>query len=68
MRHFEIKYFNVTDLFGQNEVKIQYCSINEMISNYMTKPIVSAKFKLFRDMIMNLSGKHHIIRHQECAV
>ena len=36
-----------------------------MITAYMTKPLVGAKFKLFRDLIMNLSGKYYRIGQQE---
>ena len=32
-----------------------------MIADYNTKPLVGAKFTTFRDLIMNLSDKHHII-------
>jgi hypothetical protein len=66
-RHFDIKYFYVTDLVGRNEVKIEYCSTDEMLADYMTKPLVGGKFKLFRDRIMNLYGKHHRIEQQECV-
>jgi hypothetical protein len=33
----------------------------------MTKPLTGGKFKLFRERIMNLSGKHHRIEQQECV-
>ena len=66
-RHFDIKYFYVTDLIGRDEVKVEYCSTNDMLADYMTKPLVGSKFKLFRDHIMNLSGKHHRIEQQECV-
>jgi hypothetical protein len=66
-RHFDIKYFYVTDLVGRKEVTIEYCPTDEMIADYMTKPLVGSKFKLFRDLIMNLSGKHHRIAQQECV-
>jgi hypothetical protein len=66
-RHFDIKHFYVTDLVGRDEVKIEYCSTDEMIADYNTKPLVGGKFKLFRDLIMNLSGKHHRIKQQECV-
>jgi hypothetical protein len=56
-----------TDLVGCNEVKIEYCSTDEMIADYNTKPVVGSKFALFRDRIMNLSGKHHRIGQQECV-
>ena len=60
-RHFDIKYFYVTDLVGRKEVKIEYCNTEEMIGDYNTKPVVGLKFVLFRDRIMNLSNKHHRI-------
>jgi hypothetical protein len=42
-------------------------SENQMIAGYMIKPFVGGKFKLFQDLIMNLSGKHHRIAQQECV-
>ena len=36
-----------------------------MVAYYTTKPLVGVKLNLFRDLIMNLSGKHHHIRQQE---
>ena len=66
-RHFDIRYFYVTDLIGRNEVQVEYCPTDEMIADYNTKPLLGSKFKLFRDRIMNLSGKHHRIGQQECV-
>jgi hypothetical protein len=66
-RHFDIKSFYVTDLVDRKELKIEYCSTEAMIADYMTKPLTGGKFKLFRDRIMNLSGKHHRIEQQECV-
>ena len=66
-RHFDIKYFCVTDLVSRIEVNIEYSPKDEMIAGYMTKPIVGGKFKSFRVLIMNLSGKHHRILQQYFA-
>jgi hypothetical protein len=66
-RHFDIKYFYVTYLVGRNVVQIEYCSTDEMIADYNTKPVIGRKFTLFRDRLMNLSGKHHRIKQQECV-
>jgi hypothetical protein len=65
--HFDIKYFYVTDLVGRNEVKIEYCSTDEMIADYNTKPVVGRKFALFCNRMMNLSAKHHRIEQQKCV-
>ncbi|KAI2506113.1 Reverse transcriptase (RNA-dependent DNA polymerase) [Fragilaria crotonensis] len=51
-RHFHIKYFYITDLIQRNEVTIEYCPTDAMIADYMTKPLVGAKFVHFRASIM----------------
>ena len=55
-RHFDIKYFYVTDLISRDEVKVIYCPTDNMVADYMSKPLVGRKFKKFRDIIMNLEG------------
>ena len=52
-RHFNIKYFYITDLIARGEVMIKYCPTDLMIADYMTKPLTGAKFKKFRKLIMN---------------
>ena len=54
-RHFNIKYFYITDLIQRNEVQIEYCPTDAMIADYMTKPLVGAKFFHFREQIMHTS-------------
>ena len=66
-RHFDIKLFYITDLINRGEVDVRYCPTDEMIADYMSKPLVGTKFRIFRDLIMNLSGKHHRIGQQECV-
>ena len=65
--HLSINYFYVTELVGWNEVNIGYFPTDGMISNYMIKPLFGGKCKLLRDMIMNLSSKHHCIGQKECV-
>jgi hypothetical protein len=45
---FDIKYFYVPDLISRDEVEIEYCSTDEMLADYSTKPEVGRKFSLFR--------------------
>jgi hypothetical protein len=49
------------------EAKVEYCSTDEMLADYMTKPLVGGKLRLFQDLIMNLNDKHHRIAQQECV-
>jgi hypothetical protein len=53
-RHFNIKYFYITDLIQRGEVQIEYCPTDDMLADYMTKPLTGVKFKQFRNKIMNL--------------
>jgi hypothetical protein len=52
-RHFNIKYFYITDLIQRNDIQIEYCPTEEMVADYMTKPLVGAKFESLRNIIMN---------------
>ena len=65
-RHFDIKLFYITDLISRDEVEVRYCPTNDMIADYISKPLVGAKFEKFRDLIMNLSNKHPV-GQQECV-
>ena len=64
-RHFNIKYFFITDLIKRGEVSIEYCPTDAMLSDYMTKPLLGEKFKFFRKALMNLPEQP--IGQQECV-
>ena len=55
-RHFHIKFFYIADLINRNEIQTKYCPTEDMIADYMTKPLVDVKFEHFRKLIMNLSN------------
>ena len=38
--HFDITYFYVTDLIARDEVTVKYCPTDDMIADYMSKPVV----------------------------
>ena len=52
-RHFDIKYFYITDLINRNEVSIEYCSSNDMLADFHTKPLIGERIKFMRNKIMN---------------
>ena len=66
-RHYDIKLFYIKHLIARKEVKVVYCPTDDMLADYMSKPIVGKKFKVFRDLIMNLSDKYHRIGQQKCV-
>ena len=53
-RHFNIRYFFVTDRIANKEVQVEYCPTKEMIADFFTKPLQGSNFKKFRDFIMNV--------------
>jgi hypothetical protein len=51
-RHFNIKYFYVTDLIQQKELRLEYCPTDNMLADYFTKPLTGTKFMGFRNQLM----------------
>jgi len=41
-RHFDIKYFYISDLIKRKEIEIKYCPTGSMWADYMTKPLVGS--------------------------
>jgi hypothetical protein len=56
-RHFNIKYFFITDLIERKEVTTKYCPTDHMIGDYNTKPLIGKKFDLFWNEIMGHNYK-----------
>ena len=52
-RHFDIKYFYVTDLIERKEVEIKFCPSDLMLADFMTKPLIGDQFLKMRKEIMN---------------
>ena len=52
-KHFDIKFFYFTDLIKRKEMEVRYCPTDEMVADYMTKPLVGSKFITFRKAIMD---------------
>jgi hypothetical protein len=54
-RHFDMKYNYTADLIKRKLVQIKYCPTIEMTADYMTKPIVGAKFETFWKKILGMA-------------
>ncbi|CAJ1959786.1 unnamed protein product [Cylindrotheca closterium] len=48
-RAINIHYFFITDQVEKGNVKIEYCPTDNMIADFMTKPLQGEKFRKFRD-------------------
>jgi hypothetical protein len=64
-RHFNIKYFYITDLIEKGEVKIEYCPTDDMLADYMTKPLVGTKFLSFWKQVMNIRVQQECVGQHE---
>ncbi len=51
------KFFYITDLINRNKIQIEYCPTEDVITDYMTKPLVGVKFKCFCKLIMKILSK-----------
>ena len=58
-RHFDIRYFFITDRIGAGDVRVEHCPTNDMIGDYFTKPLQGAKFREFRDLILNIDSTQY---------
>jgi hypothetical protein len=63
-RHFDIKYYYITDLIKRGLMKEEYCPLSDMIANFMTKLLVASKFDKLRNKIL---GYHTNEGQQECV-
>jgi len=51
-RALNIRYFFLTDQVERGNLSIEFCPTNEMVGDYMTKPLQGEKFRRFRNDIM----------------
>jgi hypothetical protein len=55
-KHINVRYYFVTDRIAKGELKVNWCKTENMIADYMTKPLQGKLFRRFRDIIMGLSS------------
>ena len=51
-RALNVRYFFITDQVEKGNLEIQYCPTDEMIGDFMTKPLQGEKFRKFQDWIL----------------
>jgi hypothetical protein len=60
-RHLNIRLFFVADQKEKGNLSIEFCPTDQMIGDYMTKPVHGKKFKDFRHQVMNLPFAAHLL-------
>ena len=53
-RNINIRYFFIKDRVQNGELNILRCPTDKMITDFFTKPLQGALFKLFRDISMGM--------------
>ena len=53
-RHLNIRYFFLMDQVQKGNLTIRYCPTDDMIADFMSKPLQGKKFRQFRKDILNL--------------
>jgi hypothetical protein len=53
-RALNIRYFFVTDQVEKGNLSIEYCPTDDMVADFMTKPLSGAKFRKFKKKIMGM--------------
>ena len=54
-RHLNIRYFFLTNQVEKGNLKVKYCPTDDMMGDYMSKPVQGDKFQKFRNEILNLN-------------
>jgi Reverse transcriptase (RNA-dependent DNA polymerase) len=55
-RHISIRYFWLADRIKRGNLVVNYTSTNDMVADYLSKPLVGAIFDKFRNMILGISS------------
>jgi hypothetical protein len=51
-RHIEIRYYCVADQVAKGNLRVVWCPMDEMIADFLTKPLQAKAFVKFRDLLM----------------
>ena len=54
-RHFDIRLFYTKDLIDRKQLIIKYCPTEDMLADYMSKPLVGTALSTNRKRILNLT-------------
>jgi hypothetical protein len=51
-RHIEMRYYYVADRVAKEDLRVVWCPTDEMIADFLTKPIQGKAFVKFQDLLM----------------
>ena len=53
-RHIDIRFFFIRDRVDSGDIEITFCGTEDMVADFLTKPLQGSVFRRFRDTIMGL--------------
>ena len=56
-KHIDTIYLFIQDMIKKGDIGLEYCHTDNMVANFMTKPLQGKKFLGFRDCIMGMTPK-----------
>ena len=57
-KHIHVRYYLITGRIKKKECPVMYCSTEEMIAAFFTKPLQEAQFVKFRDAVLGIGAKN----------
>jgi len=55
-RHISIKYFWLNDVIKRGKLIVKFCNTENMIADYLSKPVTGAIFEKFRNVLLGISS------------
>ena len=56
-RLIDIRFFFIKDRIEKGDIKVAFCGTDDMVADYLTKPLQGAVFRRFRDAIMGIKRR-----------
>ena len=48
------RYFAIKDACDKGELDVEYCPTDNLVGNFLTKPLQGGKFLKFRDLLLGM--------------
>ena len=61
-KHIAVRYFFITNRIQMGEVHTEWCPTEDMVADFMTKPLQGSTFTRFRDLIMGAMSMKDMVK------
>jgi len=66
-KHLYVHYYFDTDKIKKGEVKVEHCSMRDMLADFFTKPLQGSIFTRMQEKILNLPDSTSTVAHRSVA-